>query len=219
MLEIVFLAIVNGLVNWGLRPIIVTRAVAADGDMLRGLLADPAAQWRLAAGGARIGDLQPAGDRCEARLRLPLGVRAHASVRVKPSRTGRVLTTEVELGRRTVAWATWILTPGRGTTEVDVALQLESRGLAARLALLLGGRRWIARRLDVALATLATTAAHVAEDLVAPPAHGAPPTTTTRAGEQAARAATPVEERVRTPARRARARARDRRRRRPTTSA
>jgi hypothetical protein len=219
MLEIVFLAIVNGLVNWGLRPIIVTRAVAADGDMLRGLLADPAGQWRLAAGVARIGDLQPAGDRCEARLRLPLGVRPHASVRVKPSRSGRVLTTEVELGRRTVAWATWILTPGRGTTEVDVAVQPESRGLATRLALLLGGRRWIARRLDIALATLATTAARVAEELVAPPALDAPASMSARADEPTARAATPAGERARTPARRARARARDRRRRRPTTSA
>ena len=218
MLEIAFLAIVNGLVNSGLRPILVTRAVAADRDMLRGLLADPANQWRLAAAFARIGDLRRVEDRCEARLRLPLGLRAHAGVRVRPSRSGRVLTTEIELGHRTVAWATWILTSGRGTTEVDVALQLESRSLAARLALLLGGRRWIARRLDVALATLATTAAHVAEDLLAPPATGAPPDTT-RAGEQGARPATPAAERGRTPARRARARARDRRPRRPATSA
>ena len=218
MLEIAFLAIVNSLVNWGLRPIIVTRAVAADGDMLRGLLTDPAGQWRLAAGFDRVGDLRPAGDRCEARLRLPLGVRAHASVRVKPSRSGRVLTTEVKLGRRTIAWATWVLTPGRGTTEVDAALQLESRSLAARLVLLLGGRRWIARRLDLALATLAT-AAHVAEDLVAPPALDAGSRATDCAGEQGARPATPAAERVRTPARRARARARDRRRRRPMTSA
>jgi hypothetical protein len=66
----------------------------------------------------------------------------------------------------------WILTPGRGTTEVDLAIQPESRSLVTRLVLLLGGRRWIARRLDTALAGLATTSACVAEDVLA-----APPTT------------------------------------------
>ena len=57
-------------------------------------------------------------------------------------------------GRRTALWATWILSAGRGTTEVDLALQFERRGLATRLALLLGGRRWLARRADDALARL-----------------------------------------------------------------
>ncbi len=76
----------------------------------------------------------------------------------------------MKLRRRTVAWATWILVPGRGTTDVDVAIQLRSRGLVTRLGLLLGGRGWIARQLDLALATLATTSARVAEDCAAPPA-------------------------------------------------
>ncbi len=66
-------------------------------------------------------------------------------------------------------WVTWLLTPGRGTTEVDLAVQFESRGLATRLLLALGGRRWIAARLNVALAALATTCARAAEDLTEPP--------------------------------------------------
>ena len=167
MIELVFLAMWNRLMNWGLAPIIATRTVAADGDVLRRLLSDPANQWRLASSFADADALQPAGERCEAQLRLPLGARARAAVQVRASRSARVVTSELQLGSRTVAWATWILVPDPGTTDVDLALQLESRSVVARLALLLGGRRWIAKRLDIALATLAQTAARVAEDFVA----------------------------------------------------
>ena len=165
MIELAFLAAWNRLMNWGLTPIIATRTVAADGDVLRAFLSTAANQWRLVRGCAA---LEAAGKHCHGGLPLPLGARLRAGLSVKP-RTARVLEVEVKLGRRTIAWATWIVTPGRGTTDVDLAVQLESRGLAARLALLLGGRRWIGRRLELALATLATTAAHVAEELVAAP--------------------------------------------------
>lgn len=174
MIELAFLVIWNHLMNWGLAPIIARRTVAADGDVLRTFLSNPANQWRLARGVADVGALQSAGERCDAQLRLPFGVRLRASLSVR-RRTARVLTAELQLGRRTVAWATSILAPGRGTTDVDFAVQLESRSFAARLWLLLGGRRWIARQLDLALATLATTSARVAEDYAAPPtADGAP---------------------------------------------
>ncbi len=155
--------------NWGLGPVLATRTVAADGDALRRFLSDPANQWRLARSFADVVALQAAGERCDARLRLPFGARLRTSLSIKP-RTARVLTAEVQLGRRTVAWATWILAPGRGTTDVELAVQLQSRGVATRLGLLCGGRRWIARRIERALATLATTSARVAEDLVAPAA-------------------------------------------------
>jgi hypothetical protein len=179
MIELAFTIFLNNLVNWGLGPSIVTRTVAADGGTLHALLCDPVNQWRLATSFARVLALQPAGDRCDARLRLPFGVRVPASVHVKPSRRGRLVTSEIRVGRRTVAWATWILSPDRGTTEVDLAVQLESRSLVTRLALLLGGRRWIARRLDTALATLAITSVRVAEDVVATPAPEAVPTPNT----------------------------------------
>jgi hypothetical protein len=176
MIELAFVILLNRLVNWGLGPIIATRTVPADGDALHALLRDPANQLRLAAGFVDVRALEHAGDRCDARLRLPLGMRSHASLHVKPSRKGRLVTCEVRVGRRTVAWVTWILTPDRGTTEVDLAIQPESRSLATRLALVLGGRRWIARRLDMALSTLATTSVRVAEDVVAPARSGVVPT-------------------------------------------
>jgi hypothetical protein len=74
---------------------------------------------------------------------------------VRPSSSARVVAVRVRLGRRRIVRYTWILSPDRGTTEVDLAAQVESCGIAVRLALLLGGRRWLRRRLDGILATLA----------------------------------------------------------------
>jgi hypothetical protein len=176
MIELVFIILLHRVKNWGLGPSIATRTVAADGDALHALLCDPANHWRLASSFARVIDPQPGSDRCDARLRLPLGMRVPASVQVRPSRRGRLLTCEIRFGRRTVAWATWILSPDRGTTEVDLAIQLESRSLVTRLVLVLGGRRWIARRLDTALATLALTSVRVAEDIVTTSASEVVPT-------------------------------------------
>jgi hypothetical protein len=192
MIELPFIILLNRLVNWGLAPIIVTRPIAADRRALHALLSDPENQWRLATTFTRVGALQPAGDRCEARLRLPFGLHVPASVQVKPSRRGRLVTCELRFGHRTVAWATWILSPERGTTEVDLAIQFESRSLITRLALLLGGRRWIARRLDGVLATLAITSVRVAEDVV--PTPSATPAVPTRSATPAVptRAATPA---------------------------
>lgn len=141
MIEIVFLALVQRVMNWGLSPIIATRRVAAEMPVLRRLLSDPASQVRLASGG---------------------GAR-RARVLVRPSASERVVSSELRIGRRTFAWLTWILSADRGTTEVDLALQLESRGIVARLFVLFGGRRLIARRLDAALAALGAAAVHVAE--------------------------------------------------------
>jgi hypothetical protein len=191
MIELAFLVIWNRLMNWGLEPIIATRTVAADGGILRGFLSNPANQWRLAHGLADVRTLQSTDERCDARLRLPFGARLHASLSVR-SRTARVLTAELQVGRRTVAWATWILAPGRGTTNVDLAVQPGSRSLATRLFLLLGGRRWIAWHLDLALAALATTAARALEHGVTSSATDVAPTPARTGSKVAAQVGTAV---------------------------
>jgi hypothetical protein len=84
---------------------------------------------------------------------------------VRPSSSERVVAVRVRLGPRRVLRYTWILSPHRGTTEVDLAVQVESRALAVRLALLLGGRSRLQRRLDALLATLSRDAARAAEEL------------------------------------------------------
>jgi hypothetical protein len=150
MIELTFLALLNRLMNWGLAPLIATRTVAADAGTLRHFLSEPANQLRL--------------------LRtVPRDVDVH----VQPRASGRVLCVEIVRGRRTALWATWILSAGPGTTEVDLAVQIETRGLATRLALALGGRRWLARQVDDALARLGQLCARVAEDIVPAPAPAA----------------------------------------------
>ena len=147
MVELTLLALLHRLMNWGLAPLVATRAVAADAATLHRFLSDPANQLLLA------------------------GRRPHdAAARVRPSSSERVISVELMRGRRTVLWPTWILSAGRGSTEVDLAVQFETRGLATRLALVLGGRRWLARRMDAALGRLAQVCARAAEDVAAAPA-------------------------------------------------
>ena len=88
------------------------------------------------------------------------------NVRVRPSSSPEVAVVLVSCGRRKVMRYTWILTPGRGTTEVDLAVQLETRGPLTRLALLLGGRGRLRRQLDAMLASLARSSADAAEQVV-----------------------------------------------------
>src|SRR4051794_30293780 len=173
MIELALLAIFSRLMTWGLGPVVATRTVAADFEDVRAFLTDPANQVRLATTRPGVVARRPAAAAHDVRLRLAPGLHVRASIAVSAP-TARVLKTELQLRGRTVAWLTWILTAGRATTEVDLACQLESRSLAARVVVLLGGRR-LARRLDGVLAALARASAHAAEDLVAlTPAPGVP---------------------------------------------
>ena len=150
MIELTYLALLTRLMNWGLAPLIATRTVAADAGTLQHFLSEPANQLRLL-------------------RKVPPGVGVH----VQPRASGRVLCVEILRGRRTALWATWILSAGPGTTEVDLAVQFETRGLATRLALVLGGRRWLARQVDDVLARLGHLCARAAEEIVPAPAPAA----------------------------------------------
>jgi hypothetical protein len=94
----------------------------------------------------------------------------HGAATVRPSSSAQVVVVRVRVGRRRVLRYTWILGPGRGTTEVDLAVQVESHGPAVRLALLLGGRRRLRHRVETTLCTLARSAADAAEQVVSRPA-------------------------------------------------
>ena len=137
------LALYNSVVNWGLSPVTATRTVAADAGTLKTVVADPAAQARL------LDDIGPL---------------LRQSVRVEASRHPRFVHAMVRAGGRDVLWITWILTAGQGTTEVDLIAQLESRSVLARVAMLLGGRRWLHTRLSRILNALAVAAHRAAED-------------------------------------------------------
>ena len=92
------------------------------------------------------------------------------AARVRSCTSAEVIVVLVSFGPRRVVRYTWILSPGRGTTEVDLAVQIESRGPAVRVALLLGGRRWLRRRVETMVAALARVTADAAEQVVALPA-------------------------------------------------
>lgn len=144
MVELWILALLSRLMNWGCEPVIATRVIAADGAAVRAVVSDPASQWRLIDG---------------------VTVLLRPRAQLASTRSPRLVCVGVRLGGRDVLRITWILAPWRGTTEVTLAAQLESRGILARLALLLGGRRWLRQHLEDTLNTLAEQALRAAEDL------------------------------------------------------
>lgn len=89
---------------------------------------------------------------------------------VRPSSSPRVVVVRVRYGPRRVVRYTWILSPDRGTTEVDLAVQTESCGIVYRAALLLGAKRWLQRRLESTLATVSRVTVAAAEDIDNEPA-------------------------------------------------
>ncbi|MEA2192356.1 MAG: hypothetical protein QOI73_2477 [Solirubrobacteraceae bacterium] len=143
MLELTVLALLNSLNNWGTTPVIATRTMAADAPTLHALLCDPASQERLIAG------VNPL-------------LRPH--VRLSKTANPRFLHTHVQLGQRKILWITWLLTPGRGTTDVDLAAQTESRSILSRI-LLIVGRQKLRRHLEATLAGIGAHASHAAERL------------------------------------------------------
>ena len=132
------------LVNWGCAPVIASRVIAADAPALLSLVSDPRGQQRLVAGVSPL-------------------LRPHASVGT--IRTPRIVPVRVQLRGRDVLWITWLLSPGRGTTEVDLMAQFERRGPLTSLLSLLGGRRWLRRHLHDTLSTMARLAHDAAEDV------------------------------------------------------
>jgi hypothetical protein len=143
MVELMGLALYNSAINWGLSPVSATRTVAADATTLKAVVADHNTQEGLVDGISPL--LRP-------------------SAHVEASRHPRFVHAMLRMGGRDVLWITWILTPRQGTTEVDLIAQLESRSVLARLAMLLGGRRWLRTRLGRTLNGLATLAHRAAED-------------------------------------------------------
>lgn len=136
MFELTLLALLNSLKNWGTAPVIATRTVPADAPAVLAMLADPASQSRLVAG---------------------VNPRLRPHVRACKTSNPRFLHAQVQLRQRNMLWITWLLTPGRGTTEVDLAAQAESRGILARV-LLLAGRRQLRRHLEGTLSAIAAAA-------------------------------------------------------------
>jgi hypothetical protein len=93
--------------------------------------------------------------------------------RVRPSSSRRVVVVRVRYGPRRVVRYTWMLSPDRGTTDVNLAAQIESCGIVYRAALLLGAKRWLHERLAATLATVSRVTVAAAEDIGNEPAPAA----------------------------------------------
>jgi hypothetical protein len=143
MYELALLSLLNSMRNWGTAPVIATRTVVADVPTLHALLRDDGGEARLIAG-------------------IDPRLRPHALLR--PSRDPHFLHAQIRFGGRDVLCTTWLLTPNHGTTDVDLAAQLASRAIVARLALL-ACRRPLRGHLEAVLAELAVDVRRTAEDL------------------------------------------------------
>lgn len=144
MIELTVLALLHRLATWGLAPVLAERPMPVAAGALREILADPG---------------------CQRHVTAPLGRLLRPRAHVGPGRSSRVVAVSVSLHGREALWLTWILVPARGMTEVTLAAQLDARGVLARVALALGGRRWLRGRLEAILATVGARAHRAAEQL------------------------------------------------------
>jgi hypothetical protein len=144
----------SGLGAWPLPPIEATRAVPMAAERLFALLSDIRNHWPLIRG--LVEPVRADGPHhSEVRVRGPLGLRRTARAGLLVGLDPHFLIGSAEIGRYTVMRVCWALVPGRGTTEVELSALATSAGTLARLLLALGGRRWLARRLDAVLGELA----------------------------------------------------------------
>jgi hypothetical protein len=144
MLELTFLILVKRITDLGRAPVVATRGIAADVSTLFRLASDPASQWRIIDGISRL-------------------LRPHAVV--QPSDSKRLIFVRLYFGRRNILSITWMLSPRGGTTDARLSAELRSRSLLARLALMLGGRRWLQQHLEHILVALATLSHAESEDI------------------------------------------------------
>ncbi|MGH2941853.1 MAG: hypothetical protein ACRDLN_03620 [Solirubrobacteraceae bacterium] len=91
------------------------------------------------------------------------------AARVLPNASERIVVVSAGIGPRTVVRYTWILSPRPGTTAVELTVELESRGPRYSLGLLLGGTRWLRRRLEAPLDRITRATLCAAEGMDADP--------------------------------------------------
>jgi hypothetical protein len=148
------------------RAIRVTRPVAAGAPALSDFLANLDNHWDLCDDAVEITSLGDPVDRpSEALLMLrgPLGIRRAARTRLLGA-TAKKVWGRAQLGNGTQARVTWRFAPTRGTTEVEVELELRDARLFDRWLFALV-RPWVTGQLSRALDRLAEIAAIAAEQL------------------------------------------------------
>jgi hypothetical protein len=98
-------------------------------------------------------DLGPVALPTSVRLRAPRGLRRRVRL-IALQRENAGVSLLASIGRRTEIRIRWSLQEIRAVTGVEIALEFERRGVAVRAFMLLGGGRWLERRLEAALESL-----------------------------------------------------------------
>jgi hypothetical protein len=136
------------------------RAIAAPAETLFAYLADLEQHWQLADRFIEVVSLErsPGGGPARGgvvRMRGPLGISRAARTRVVEAEAPTRLAGSAEVGQATVARVSWTLTAADPHTQVRLDATVERAGRLDRALLALGGRRWLARRFEGILETLA----------------------------------------------------------------
>jgi Polyketide cyclase / dehydrase and lipid transport len=133
--------------------------VPAEPEDVFEFLSDLGNHWRLAGRFVEVVELGSGGngaapDRGTVRLRGPLGMRRTARTKVTAARPPRLMIGTADVGG-TRAHVSWTLARRLGATRVRLAAELDRVAPLDRLLLALGGRRWLERRFEETLESLA----------------------------------------------------------------
>ena len=133
--------------------------VAAPRDEVFEFLADLRNHWLLADRFIEVLTLEPEPDgRCvggRVRMRGPLGVRRTASTQVLAADPPHQMIGTAQIGAGTRAFVRWKLTTSSAGSRVSLEATIDQARALDRLLLVLGGRRWLARRFASVLERLA----------------------------------------------------------------
>jgi hypothetical protein len=138
------------------RPITASRTLPHRPEEVFAFLADLDKHWRLTDRYLRLDDVAPDQRAGRIAIRSPIGLhrtaRTEVTTMVPPERFGGLAT----VGRRTCARVVWHVRPHDAGAHVELEATVLEASPADRLLLALGGRAWLRRRFEGALARLAS---------------------------------------------------------------
>lgn len=129
------------------------RRIPHDPERVFAFLADLRNHWRLE--GRTFVELDEVGERGGAiRLRGPLGLSRRVQTTVTAAEPHSLVAGRAELAGGTVGLVAWVIEPDEAGSRVRLSAELASASLLDRLSLALGGRAWLRRLFERALANL-----------------------------------------------------------------
>jgi hypothetical protein len=135
------------------RKIEAVAVVPAERERVFAFLSDLRNHWLVADPFVDVVRLGAAGG--VVRISGPLGLRRTTATKVTRAEPPAFIAGTAEIGARTRAQVSWLLSPRGASTTVRLVAQVEQASALDRVLLALGGRAWLERRFAGALARLA----------------------------------------------------------------